>query len=405
MTSRPTPLVDRAGRALAAFFRLEAAGGFMLMAAAAFALLLANSALAPWYESLRAMPVEVRAGSFHIAKPLLLWINDGLMAIFFLLVALELKRERLTGQLAGREQMVLPMACAAAGVLLPALIYYAFNRGDEAALRGWAVPAATDIAFALGVLSLLGSRVPTGMKLLLSTIAVVDDLIAIVIIAVFYSTGLSPVALGGAAVALAGMVVLNRRGITALTPYLVLGVLMWVFVLKSGVHATLAGVATGLMIPHVNRHDALDDETQHSPLETLEHALHPWVAYAILPLFAFANAGLALGGLSWADLRTGLPLGIALGLVFGKTVGIALTALGLRAVGWAPLPAGMTPASVVGLAMLCGIGFTMSLFIASLAYAESSTQNLAVAGVLAGSLVSAVLGYAWLLWTLPKAAT
>jgi NhaA family Na+:H+ antiporter len=404
MTSRNAPLMDRAGRALGAFFRLEAAGGFMLMGAAAFALVLANSPLSGWYESLRDLPVELRAGSLRIAKPLLLWVNDGLMAIFFLLVALELKRERLTGQLAGREQVVMPMACAAAGVLLPALIYVAFNRGDPAALRGWAVPAATDIAFALGVLSLLGTRVPTGMKLLLSTIAVVDDLIAIVIIALFYSTGLSGGALAGAAGALAAMALLNRRGITALTPYLVLGALLWVFVLKSGVHATLAGVATGLMIPHVDRSNAVDDETEHSPLETLEHALHPWVAYAILPLFAFANAGLALGGLSWADLGTGLPLGITLGLVLGKTAGIALTALGLRAMGWASLPAGMTTASVVGLGLLCGIGFTMSLFIASLAYADGATQNLATAGVLAGSVVSAVLGWAWLRATLPRSA-
>jgi NhaA family Na+:H+ antiporter len=385
---------------LAAFFRLEASAGLLLIAAAMLALVLANSPMGSWYESLRDLPAEVRIGEFQIAKPLLLWINDGLMAIFFLLVALELKRERISGQLAGRDQLLLPLACAMAGVLFPALIFFALNRGDATAMRGWAVPAATDIAFALGVLSLLGSRVSEGMKLLLATIAVVDDLIAIVIIALFYSSGLSMGALAGAATALLGMLVLNRRGITALTPYLVLGVLLWVCVLKSGVHATLAGVATGLMIPHVNRRNDVEDETEHSPLETLEHSLHPWVAYAILPLFAFANAGLVLGGISLADLGTALPLGIALGLLVGKTAGISLAALGLRAAGWVSLPGGMGTSAVIGLGLLCGIGFTMSLFIASLAYSGSHGQDLAIAGVLLGSIASAVLGYFWLRMTL-----
>src|SRR5688572_14053644 len=307
--------LSRAVRAFAEFFRLEAAGGIVLILAAALALLLVNSQWAPFYLRLLDLPVEVSAGPYGIAKPLLLWINDGLMAVFFLLVALEIKREMVGGQLAGRAQLVLPMVCAGAGVVVPALIFSALNRGDAAAMRGWAVPTATDIAFALGVLALLGSRVPVGMKLLLSTIAVVDDLIAIVIIALFYSHGMSFGALAAAGLALAGMWLLNRGGVTRLAPYLALGLVLWVCVLKSGVHATLAGVATGLMIPHVDRRNAIDDAVEHSPLETLEHALHPWVAYAILPIFAFANAGLALGDLEPSHALDALPLGIALGLV------------------------------------------------------------------------------------------
>src|SRR3546814_1273 len=334
-----------AAQFFADFFRLEAASGILLIAAALIALVCANTPLNDLYEAFREVPVEVGIGELRIDKPLLLWINDGLMAMFFLLVALEIKRETLGGQLSNRDQLMLPLVCAAAGVAVPAIIYWALNRGDATALRGWAIPTATDIAFALGILALLGSRVPLGMKLLLSTIAVVDDLIAIVILAVFYTHELSFVALGWAAAlggwavpprrdialalgcrallgsrvplgmklllstiavvddliaivisavfythdmsfvalgwaaaAVAVMGILNWRGVTALTPYLLLGVVLWVCVLKSGVHATLAGVVTGLMIPHVNRHNDLDDATEHSPVETLEHALPPWVA-------------------------------------------------------------------------------------------------------------------------------
>jgi NhaA family Na+:H+ antiporter len=322
--------------------------------------------------------------------------------VFFLLVSLEIKRESLTGQLAGRDRLLLPMACACAGVAVPALLFTALNRGDAAAMRGWAVPTATDIAFALGVLSLLGSRVPPGMKLLLSTIAVVDDLVAILIIALFYSHGLSPVALGWAGAALLAMFVLNRRGVTALTPYLLLGVVLWVSLLKSGVHATLAGVATGLMIPHVDPRNAIPDDVEHSPLETLEHALHPWVAYAILPLFAFANAGLALGGLKASDALAALPLGIAAGLVLGKPVGIVGAAWALRRFGGVRWPDGMDGRAMIGLGLLCGIGFTMSLFIASLAYADVRYEE-AVLGVLAASVCAAVLGMLWLRAVLPRA--
>jgi NhaA family Na+:H+ antiporter len=395
--------LSRAARALGDFFRLEAAGGIVLIAAAALALLIANSPLAEMYARLLDLPLQVRIGDFEIHKPLLLWINDGLMAVFFLLVALEIKRETLSGQLAGREQLVLPLVCASAGVALPALLFTAFNHGDPTAMRGWAVPTATDIAFALGVLALLGTRVPVGMKLLLSTIAVVDDLIAILIIALFYSHGMSFVALAWAAVTLAGMWLLNRRGVTALTPYLLLGVLLWVCVLKSGVHATLAGVATGLMIPHVDPRNGIPDEVEHSPLEHLEHALHPWVAYAILPLFAFANAGLALGGLSMDALRQALPLGIFAGLVLGKPVGIVGAALVMRALG-VRFPQGIVLRAMLGLGVLCGIGFTMSLFIASLAYQDALRYDEAVLGVLGASLASALLGYAWLRAVLPREA-
>jgi NhaA family Na+:H+ antiporter len=397
----PRRLSSRALHALGEFFRLEAAGGIVLIAAAVLALICANSPLEAFYHGFRGMPVAVVFGQLNIAKPLLLWINDGLMAIFFLLVALEIKREALTGQLAGREQLVLPLVCASAGVMVPALLFTVFNHDTATAMRGWAVPTATDIAFALGILSLLGSRVPVGMKLLLSTIAVVDDLIAILIIAVFYAHGLSLVALGWAAATLAAMWLLNRRGVTVLTPYLLLGVVLWVCVLKSGVHATLAGVATGWMIPHVNKKNDIPDEIEHSPLESLEHTLHPWVAYAILPLFAFANAGLVLGGLKPADMLAALPVGIAIGLVVGKPIGIVGAALGMRALGWARFPAGMDLRAMLGLGVLCGIGFTMSLFIASLAYRDPLLYDEAVLGVLGASVIAAVLGYLWLRAVLP----
>jgi len=394
-------LASRALNALTDFLRLEAAGGIVLIAAAALALLCANSPLEEFYDGFRELPVAVVFGELRIAKPLLLWINDGLMAVFFLLVSLEIKRESLTGLLAGRDRLVLPMACACAGVVVPALLFTALNRGDAAAMRGWAVPTATDIAFALGVLSLLGSRVPSGMKLLLSTIAVVDDLVAILIIALFYSHGLSSVALAWAGAALATMFLLNRRGITALTPYLLLGVVLWTALLKSGVHATLAGVATGLMIPHVDRRNTIPDEIEHSPLEALEHALHPWVAYAILPLFAFANAGLALGGLQASDALAALPLGIVAGLVLGKPVGIVGAAWLLRRFGGLRWPDGMDGRAMLGLGLLCGIGFTMSLFIASLAYTDVRYEE-AVLGVLAASVCAAILGMSWLRAVLPR---
>jgi len=391
----PPRILARAQRALADFFRLEASGGLLLLGATALALLCANTPLHDAYQGFRHLPLA--------GKPAEWWINDGLMAVFFLLVSLEIKREVLSGQLSSRDQLALPVVCACAGVAVPALLFVALNHGDAVAMRGWAIPTATDIAFALGVLALLGPRVPLGMKLLLSTIAVADDLIAILIIALFYSQGLWWPALAGAAAVVAAMALLNRMKVRRLAPYLLLGALLWVCVLKSGVHATLAGVVTGLMIPHVDPHDDVDDEIEHSPLETLERALHPWVAYAILPLFAFANAGLALGGVRAGDMLSALPAGIALGLVLGKPVGIVGAAVLMRATGLARFPQGMDLRAMLGLGMLCGIGFTMSLFIGGLAFArQPQAYAESVLGVLGGSLVAAVLGTLWLHAVLPK---
>ena len=380
---------------LVEFFRLESAGGLLLIAAAMLALILANSPFAHAYQSLLDVPLRLGVADYAIAKPLLLWINDGLMAIFFLLVALEIKREMLSGQLSNRAQLV----CACGGVLVPALIYVAFNRSDATALNGWAIAAATDIAFALGILSLLGSRVPLGLKLLLSTIAVLDDLIAIVIIAMFYTQELSTLALMLAGVALVVMIVLNRSGVTALTPYLLLGAVLWVCVLKSGVHATLAGVATGLLIPLHDRRDP-----RGSPLQTLEHALHPWVAFAILPLFAFANAGLSLAGFGLRSLLAPVPLGIALGLLLGKPIGVIGAALLARMFGIGQLPDNTSFNVLVGMGMLCGIGFTMSLFIGSLAFEHGGAAHVDASrlGILFGSTVAAIFGYAWLSRYLPR---
>lgn len=388
--------------AIREFLALESAGGVLLAGAAAVAMVCANSPLERAYGALLDTPVEVRAGAFEIAKPLLLWINDGLMAVFFLLVALELKREALSGQLSSRAQLLLPLACAAGGVAVPAAIYALFNRGDVAAMAGWAIPAATDIAFALGVLTLLGPRVPLGLKLLLSTIAVVDDLAAILIIAAFYTGQLSLLALVLAGIALAAMVVLNRIGVVRLAPYLLLGTVVWVCVLKSGVHATLAGVATGLLIPNSVRGRRDDDGAGQSPLQALEHMLHPWVAFAILPLFAFANAGLDLSGFALGDTLRPVPLGIALGLLLGKTVGVLAAAGLMRITGLARLPDGVDARALVGLALLCGIGFTMSLFIASLAFGDEALADAARLGILLGSLASAMIGGLWLHLALPK---
>ena len=379
------------------FFRLQAASGIVLMLAAALAMVVANS---PWhdsYEAFRHLPVGFSVGSFGLTKATELWINDALMAVFFLLVALEIKRETLSGQLSSVDQMLLPVLCAIGGVMVPALLFWGVNHGDATAMRGWAVPTATDIAFALGILALLGPRVPLGMKLLLSTIAVVDDLVAILIIAIFYSHDLQIGMLAWAGAGIGLMLLLNLRGVTALTPYLLLGALVWYCVLKSGVHATLAGVVTGLIIPLRGK-----DEAASSPLETLEHALHPWVAFLILPLFAFTNAGLALGELQVSDVLAPVPLGIVLGLLLGKPVGIIGTALLARALGISRFPEGMGLRSMIGLGMLCGVGFTMSLFIANLAYAivPGHFGESAVLGVLCGSLVSALAGWLWLRFSL-----
>jgi NhaA family Na+:H+ antiporter len=393
----PINPVARAIELLRDFFRLQAAAGIVLMAAAALAMIAANS---PWhdaYEGFRHLPIGFTIGDFGLVKGAGHWINDGLMAVFFLLVALEIKRETLSGQLSSREQMLLPVLCAIGGVAVPAILFWGVNHGDPAALRGWAIPTATDIAFALGILALLGSRVPLGMKLLLSTIAVVDDLVAILIIAIFYTHELDAGMLAWAGAGIGLMLLLNWRGVTRLWPYLLLGALVWYFVLKSGVHATLAGVVTGLLIPL--RGKTADAP---SPLESLEHTLHPWVAYLVLPLFAFANAGLALGGLQMGDVLAPVPLGIVLGLVLGKPVGIVAVALIARAAGVARFPDGMNFKAMLGLGMLCGVGFTMSLFISNLAYSAIGGHfgEASVLGVLCASVISASIGWVWLRCTL-----
>ncbi len=375
-------------QAISEFLRLEAAAGVILFLAALLAVVCDNTALSPWYDALFDLPVGVRIGGLGLDKPLLLWINDGLMAVFFLLVGLEIKRELLEGELSRAAQAALPCVAAICGMLVPAAIYAALNRESPEALRGWAISSATDIAFALGVLALLGSRVPTSLKIFLTAVAVLDDLGAIVIIAVFYTSELSAPALALAAAALAGLVALNRAGVTRIAPYVLVGTALWVFVLKSGVHATLAGVAIGLAIPL-----RVADGRVASPLRNLERLLHPWVAYGILPLFAFANAGVSLAGLSLTQLASPVPLGIAAGLFFGKQIGIFGAVLILVRLKLASLPAGANWISVYGVALLCGIGFTMSLFIGTLAFDEPHYAVDVRLGVILGSILSAGAGY------------
>jgi Na+:H+ antiporter, NhaA family len=370
------------------FLRLESAGGIVLVIAAVLAVIANNSPLGSWYDALLDTPVSLRVGTLALDKPLLLWINDGLMAVFFLLVGLEIKREVLDGELSRPGQILLPAAAAVAGMLAPASIFAAFNYGDPAALAGWAIPSATDIAFSLGVLSLLGTRVPLSLKVLLTAIAVLDDLGAIVVIALFYTDNLSATSLILAAVALAGLGILNRAGVTRIAPYVIVGVALWVCVLKSGVHATLAGVALGLAIPL-----RTTDEEGHSPLRHLEHVLHPWVAFGILPIFAFANAGISFAGIGLERLLAPVPLGIALGLFIGKQLGIFGAIYALARLRLADLPDGATWPMIYGMALLCGIGFTMSLFIGILAYDGAARAADVRLGVIVGSLLSALIGY------------
>lgn len=374
--------------ALNRFLQLESSSGLLLIAGAVLALIINNSPLASLYQSFLDVPVVAQFGALKIDKPLLLWINDGLMALFFLLIGLEVKREVLAGQLSNPAQIILPGAAALGGMLVPALIYWWFNQHDSAALAGWAIPTATDIAFALGVLALLGNRVPTSLKLFLMTLAIIDDLGAIVIIALFYTSELSSMALMLAAGCLAALIAMNRFGVVRLAPYLIVGAVLWVCVLKSGVHATLAGVALAFCIP-------LRTGNRPAPLATLEHALHPWVAYAILPLFAFANAGLSLQGLTLESFTHHVPMGIATGLLLGKMIGVfGLTWLAVRT-GIAPLPSGANWGQVFGVAVLCGIGFTMSLFVGSLAFEPGVSPYAGEdrMGILTGSLCAALLGY------------
>jgi NhaA family Na+:H+ antiporter len=382
------------------FLRLESASGLLLVAAAILAMIIQNSPASHLYGDLLNIPIAVQIGAFAIAKPLLLWINDGLMAVFFFLVGLEIKREVLDGELSNPQQIVLPAIAAIGGMAVPAGIYIMFNIGDPVALKGWAIPAATDIAFALGVLSLLGDRVPPALKLFLLTLAIIDDLGAIIIIALFYTDGLSLSSLLVAAAAIIALYMMNKRGVLSISSYLLVGLILWAAVLKSGVHATLAGVLLAFFIPL-----RTPDPAQQSPLRNLEHDLHPAVAFAILPIFAFANTGISLTGLTPADLLDPIPLGIAAGLLIGKLVGVFGCAWISIKTGLAKLPDRSTWLDMFGVSVLCGIGFTMSLFISSLAF-EQGTHNIADdrLGILVGSLLSALIGYTILRYSLARKA-
>ena len=427
----PPPPATSLLRPFQAFFRLEASGGLLLLFCAAVALVWANTPLADVYFGLWQTIVTVGAGGFVISKPLLLWINDGLMAIFFLVVGLEIKREVMTGELASLRKAALPLAAAVGGMVLPALLYAAINAGTPG-LRGWGIPMATDIAFALGVLALLGRRAPLALKIFLTAVAIVDDLGAVLVIAFFYTASISWTSLGVGAVFLAFLVLANWLGARRPIIYVVLGLGLWVAFLKSGVHATIAGVLLALAIPARRALDApafaqkvrdllnvfgrdvrpghreptsdqraaihsleVACERVETPLARMEHALHPWVAFAIVPLFALANAGVALGGNLAEALTDTVTLGIVLGLTVGKAIGVTGFAWMAIKAGWAALPQGITWRHIIGVACLCGIGFTMSLFIGSLAFGEGDLLNRAKTGILLASLISGIAG--WLL--------
>ncbi len=376
------------------FIKLEAAGGIVLIAASAAALILANSPLGSFYTAFLDIPVAIQFGAFEIAKPLLLWVNDGLMAVFFFLVGLEIKREILEGELSSPKQIALPALAAVGGMAAPALIYAYINWDSPQNLNGWAIPAATDIAFALGILALLGNRAPLSLKVLLMAIAIIDDLGAIVIIALFYTDELSLQALLFGLAAVAGLVVVNRLRITHPAAYLLLGIALWVCVLKSGVHATLAGVIAALAIPLAPR-----DGAETSMLKRLEHDLHPWIAFGILPLFAFANAGVSFAGIGVDSFVEPVKLGISLGLFLGKQIGVFGMLYLCIKLSLAPMPEGANWRQLYGVSLLCGIGFTMSLFIGSLAFEHSAFDAPIRLGVLTGSIACASFGYIVIRWS------
>ena len=373
-------------RSLDEFFGGDAGGGVFLMLAAAGALIIANSGLYGWYTGILEVPLSVTVNGEGLTKPMILWINDGLMAIFFFLIGLELKRELLEGKLKNPRDVVLPGAAAIGGMFVPALVYLALNWGNPATIQGWAIPAATDIAFALGVLALVGDRVPSSLKVFLLTLAILDDLGAILIIAVFYTAELKVDYLFLALIPLAIMYLRLRMKSHRVAPTLLLGLVMWVLVLKSGVHATLAGVLTAFFIP-------LRDKWGKSPLHGVEDGLAPYVLYFIVPVFAFANAGVALAGMQLSDMLSPLPLGVALGLIVGKQVGVFGVTWAMVKSGLAPMPRGANWWHIYGLACLAGIGFTMSLFIGSLSFSDRLLMNEVRLGVLSASAVSAVIGF------------
>lgn len=380
------------------FLKLESAGGYLLIAATVLALIMANipSALEA-YDWFLGLHLTIELGGLGVDKPLLLWINDALMVLFFMLVGLELKREMVEGQLSRPDQVVLPVLAAVGGLLIPAAIFWYINGDFISQKNGWAIPTATDIAFALAMLGLLGSRVPISLKIFLTTIAIVDDIAAVVIIAIFYSSDLSLISLILAGLGIVVLFTLNRMKVMRLAPYMLTALFIWLCVLKSGVHATLAGVVVAAFIP-------LRPKDDNSPARHLEHALHPWVAFAVLPIFAFANAGVAFSGMSMEKLTHGVSMGIILGLFLGKQIGIFGMILLARLLRLAELPPGATWGQVYGIALLCGVGFTMSLFIGTLAFEHGNFDMLSTVkmGVLIGSVLSAAAGLLVLHLALPK---
>ena len=373
------------------FLKHESSSGILLIVATSLALLLSNTSLASLYEAFLHLPVSVRIGSLHLDKSLYHWVNDGLMAIFFLLIGLEIKRETIQGRLSSIQQIALPSIAAIGGMVVPAAIYLAWNSQHPIAINGWAIPTATDIAFALGILSLLGNRVPTSLKIFLMALAIIDDLGAIVIIAIFYTTDLSILSIAMAGLSLIALIALNRFGITRKSAYFMLGTILWVSVLKSGVHATLAGVILALTIPLHGKNEKHEDI---SPAKALEHGLHVWVAFLILPLFAFVNAGVNIGDISLSQMTASVPMGIMFGLFVGKQLGVfgfSWIAIKMK---WVVLPEGASWLQLYGVSILTGIGFTMSLFIVSLAFEDDSlfhyTDKFAI---LIASLLSGSIGY------------
>ncbi|WP_211829323.1 Na+/H+ antiporter NhaA [Kistimonas asteriae] len=385
--------------AIRRFLKHETSVGILLIVAATLAMIAANTPLNVYYDLLLSVPITVAVGSLAIAKPILLWINDGLMALFFLLIGLEVKREFLVGELSSRSQVILPAMAALGGMVIPALCYAALNYDDPIGIKGWAIPAATDIAFSLGVLALLGKRVPPSLKIFLLALAIIDDLGAIVIIALFYTTDLAIESIVLASICLTLLIAFNRCGVSKLGPYIVVGVIMWACVLKSGVHATLAGVALAFTIPIQTR-----NEYGRSLLIDLEHKLHGSVNYWILPIFAFANAGVGLSVAQFQSLLDPSPLGVIIGLFIGKQLGVfGFTWLTIKA-GIAKLPTGTSWSHIYGMSILCGIGFTMSLFIGTLAFEETGPEYLIAdrVGILVGSFISAIVGYIVLRYFTPK---
>ncbi len=374
------------------FLELESAGGIVLLAMLFIALVVANSPLAPAYQNFMHTSIRISIDHWILDKSLLHWINDGLMTIFFMLLALEIKREKMAGQLSKMSQIILPCVAAFGGIVMPVVVFYMFNRHDAHALVGWAIPTATDVALALGIVALLGKRVPISLKIFLVVLAIVDDIIAITLIAIFYTQELSYLSLSIAGVGILTLLLLNYLKITRISVYMVVGVIIWLAVLKSGVHATLAGVAIGFCIPFKGATDS-----EFSPLQELEHRLHPWVAYLVLPLFVLANAGVQFNQLSLSQLTQPVPMGIIFGLFVGKQLGIFIFSWFVIKMGWAKLPQGANWMQFYGIAILAGIGFTMSLFISGLAYGSMPYALPSSAGIILGSCLSAIMGVAMIL--------